>query len=88
MFEIEIEMIQKLNNLIINFAAIIRYFLSGNYQVRIQEGCQVNLGLIGAWLYPQHIISNLGYLLTLMSNCYQKQIQSYLYFRKMLTQSL
>ena len=57
MYETGREMVQESNNLITVFVAMIRYF----FDHRIQEVSLVNLALIGAWLYPEHLISHLGY---------------------------
>ena len=59
-------------------------FRSGNgvfFDHKNEKPLQVNLALIGARFYPQHLIYNLGYLLTLKSNCYHDQFQDYLNFK-------
>ena len=59
------------------------FFKHGN-----QKACQVNLAMLGTCLYPQNLTKDLGYLLPLIRNCYNKQIQNYLHFHVQLTHSL
>lgn len=82
MFETELDKVQKLTLL---------HFHSNNqvlFEHGHQESCQLNLALIWACMYSQHLILNLGYLLPSTSHCFHNQIRDYLCFHRQLIKSL
>lgn len=69
MFETELDKVQKLT---------LFHFHSNNkvlFEHGHQESCQLNLALIWACMFSQHLILNLGYLLPSTSHCFHNQFE-------------